>query len=106
MTGRMPYVVFTQPDNALIQTVIDYGAGIWGTRNFSCIKSVQYKACHFFLGVGKYTPNTAIEGKMEWTFSQQRIGLCMTRLWCRMMNMSTDRLRFTETDQHFDNTRG
>ncbi len=71
---------------------MDYGAGIWGTENFSCIKSVQYKACHFFLGVEKYTPNTAIEGEMVWTFPQQRIVLCMTRLWCRMMNMSTDRL--------------
>ncbi len=45
VTGGMPYDVFTQLyNNTLVQPVIDYGAGIWGTGNFSCIKSVQYKA--------------------------------------------------------------
>ncbi len=29
---------------------------------------------------------------MASTFPQQRIGLCMTHLWCRMIDMSTDRL--------------
>ncbi len=52
VNGGMPYDVFTQRYNALVQPVIVYGAGIWGTGNFSCIKSVQYKACHFFLGLG------------------------------------------------------
>ncbi len=92
VTGRMPYDVFTQHYNALVQPVIDFGAGIWGTGNYSCIKSVQNKACCFFLGVLKYIPNTAIEGEMAWTFPLQWIVLCMTHLWCRMMNMSRDRL--------------
>ncbi len=90
VTSGMTYDVFTLLYNALIQPMIDYGVGIWGTGNFSYIKSVLYKACHFFFGVGKYTPNTAIE--MVWKFPQRRIGLCVTCLWCRMMNMSTDRL--------------
>ncbi len=50
MTRGMPYDVFTQLYNALVQPVIDYGAGLWGTGNCSCIKSVQYKACRFFRG--------------------------------------------------------
>ncbi len=91
VTGGMLYDVFKQLYNALVQPVIDCGAGIWGIGNFSCIESVQYKACRFFLVVGKYTPNKAIEGEMVWTFPQQRIDHCMTCLWCRMMNMSTDR---------------
>ncbi len=50
--GGMTYDVFTQLYNALVQSVIYYGAGIWGTGNISCIKSVQYKACRFLLGLG------------------------------------------------------
>ncbi len=72
--------------------MIDYGDGIWGTGNVSCIELVQYKASCFFVGVGKYTPNTEIEGEVVWTFPQQRIGLCMTHVLCSVMNMSTDRL--------------
>ena len=92
VTGGMPYDVFTQLYNSLVQPVIDYGAAVWGTREYTCVKSVQYKACRYFLGTGKYTPNTAVEGEMAWTFPQQKIDICVTRLWCRLMNMDQQRI--------------
>ncbi len=59
---------------------------------FHALNQHSIRHAIFFLGVRKYTTNTANEGEMAWTFPQQRIDLCITRLWCRMMNMSTDRL--------------
>ncbi len=91
-SGGMPYEVFTKLYNALVQPVLDYGAGIWGTREFSCINSVQHRACRFYLGLGKYTPNVASEGEMGWPFPQERSWLCVTRLWCRLRNMDDSRL--------------
>ncbi len=55
VTGGMPYDVFVQLHKCICPTTI------WGTGNCFCIKSVLYKECHFMLGVGKYTPNTALE---------------------------------------------
>ncbi len=83
----MPYDVYTQLYNALVQPVTDYGTGIWGTKNFSCINSVQHRACHVFLGVGKYTPNVAVDGEIALSFPQQRTWTVVTRLLCRLSNM-------------------
>ncbi len=62
VSGGVPYDVYTKLYDALVQSVIDYRVGIWGPNDFSCINSVQHKACHFFLVLWKYTPNLAVEG--------------------------------------------
>ena len=51
-------------------SVISYGASICGTQEYSCINSVQQRACRFFLGVGKFTPNAG--GKEIWVGPQQK----------------------------------
>ena len=90
--GGMPYDVFTHLYDVMVQSVIKYGAAIWGTQSYSRIKSVQMRASRFFLGVGKYTPNAAVQGEMGWDFPQQRIGVCIARLWCREVNLDDCRL--------------
>ncbi len=72
-SGGMSYDVHTQLYDSLVQPVIYYGTTIWGTTDFWCITFVQHSDCHSFLGVEKYTPNVAVEGKMAWSFPQQRI---------------------------------
>ena len=47
--------------------MIDYGSPIWGTREYTCINAVQNRAGRFFLGVGKYTPNIAVNGDIGWS---------------------------------------
>ncbi len=83
-SGCMPYHVYTQLYDALVQPIIDYGAEIWGTKDFACINSVQHRDCRFFLGVGKYTPNVAVEREMAWSFPQQKTWTAVTRLCCRL----------------------
>ena len=43
-----------------------------GTSAFSCIDAVQNRACRYLHGLGKYAPNTAINGDMGWSMPQQR----------------------------------
>ena len=68
----MPVHCFTKLYNALVGSIIDYGAAIWGTREFSCISSVQHHACRFYLGLGRYAPNAAVQGDMGWPSPSQR----------------------------------
>lgn len=64
--GGFQYDVFTKLFNSIVWSVFDYGASIWGTKEFSCIHSVKHKAVGFFMGVGRYTPNLAFYGDMGW----------------------------------------
>ena len=90
--GGMPYEVYTKLYDVLVQSVINYGAAIWGSQSHSCIMAVQMRASRYFLGVGKYTPNTAVLGDMGWDFPKQRIGVSIARLWCRLTNLNNSRL--------------
>ena len=73
-------------------SVISYEASICGTREYSCINPVQHRACRFFLGVGKFTPNAGIEGDMGWNPTEVRHWNCVIRLWGRLKNMDINRI--------------
>ncbi|XP_071123605.1 uncharacterized protein [Mytilus edulis] len=62
--GGFCYSTYTKLFDTLVWSVIDYGASIWGTREFSCINAVKNRAMRFFMGVGKYTPNLSLYGDM------------------------------------------
>ena len=84
--------VFTKFYNSLVLPVIAYGAAIWGDRLFSCIDAVQNRAMHFFLGVGKYTPTTAVAGDMGWLPSIVRQWKSISILWFRFSVMPDERI--------------
>ena len=64
LAGGVPYNVFTKLYDAVVWPVVSYGAAVWGFKSFSCINVVHNRAMRYFLGVGKYTPNTALAGEM------------------------------------------
>ena len=72
--------------------LINYGAGIWGTRSFSSIDDIFHRACRFFLGVGKQAPLAAVTGDMGLIPPTCRQALAVTRLFNRLCTMSTPRL--------------
>ncbi len=88
----MPYGVFSHLYDLLVQPVIDYGDAVWGTQEFSCVSAIQHRACRFFMGMGKYTPNVAVQGDMGWKLAPHRQWIAMTRHWCRLINMEIGRL--------------
>ena len=85
--GGMPFKCYTRCYDALVQATINYGAGIWGTMVYSCIEAVQNRALRYFLGLGKYAPNLAINGDMGWHMPAHRQWLRVMKLSCRMINM-------------------
>ena len=85
--GGMPYECFTKCYDATVQSVIEYSAAIWGTKPFSSISAVQNRACRYFLGLGRYAPNAAINGDMGWVSPEHRQWMCVARKWCRLINL-------------------
>ena len=62
----MPFDVFTKLYDTMAWPIISCGAALRGTRDFSSINAVQNRACRFYLGLGKYAPNIAVNGDMGW----------------------------------------
>ena len=49
----MAYDVYTKLYQSLVEPVLFYCAGIWGLTGFSKVKTVQNKACKYFLGMAQ-----------------------------------------------------
>jgi len=64
--GDLPYDVFSKLFDTMVWPVIAYGAAVWGDKSFACINAVQNRAMRFYMGLGKYTPNAAVQGDMGW----------------------------------------
>ena len=88
----MPYSCFTKLYNALVVPIIQYGAAIWGTKSFSGIDAIHNRACRFFLGVGKYTPNAAVQGDMGWPLPIYHQWSAIIRFWKRLEGMNVNRI--------------
>ena len=67
LNGGFPYECFTKLYDTLVWPIVEYGSCIWGTRKRTCIEAVQNRACWYYMAVGKYTPNLAVQGDMGWT---------------------------------------
>ena len=78
--------IYTKLFDTMVWSVINYGSSIWGTRDFSCITAVQNRAMRFYMGVGKYTPNDAIQGDMGWRPPSVKQWTCVFRHWARIMS--------------------
>lgn len=90
--GGLPYEVYTKLYYSLVIPVISYGASVWGTKSFPCINSIHYRAMRFFLGTGKYTPASAVQGDMGWkpVLIDQWKAVC--NHWYRCLNYEESRL--------------
>ena len=70
--GGMPFECFTKCYDATVQATIDYSAPLWGTQSNSYINAVQNRASRYFLGLGRYAPNAALNGDMGWAGSEHK----------------------------------
>ena len=91
-SGGMPFDVYKKLYYTTVWSVISYGAAVWGVKEYSVINTVQNKACRFFLGVGKYTPNAAVNGDMGWTPPHIKQMTSVLSHWFRLNHMDSDRI--------------
>ena len=90
--GGLPHACFKRLYDTMVQSIIDYGASVWGHKEFSCVKAVQHRAVRFFLGVRKTTCNAAIMGEVGWIPQIIHQKLCIVRQWFRYGKMQESRL--------------
>lgn len=90
--GGLPFNCFTKLYESLVLPILMYASVVWGYKSYSCINAVFNRACHFYIGVGKYSPNAAIQGDMGWKTPWQNQCSCIFKNWQRLCSMPADRL--------------
>ena len=91
----MPMYVYSKLYDTMVWSVIDYGAAIWRTREYACINAVQNRAERFFLGVGKYTPNAAVNGDVGWSPPIIKQWKSVLKQWLRLNSLENSRINRT-----------
>ena len=86
------YHTFTKLYKAGVNSILDYGASVWGFGNHKYAQQVQNRAIRYFLGVHKNSPNFAIQSEMGWLNVQYHFYICAMRYWNRLLKMNDDRL--------------
>ena len=92
INGGFKYFTFTKLFDTLVWSVIEYGASLWGTKDYSCVNSVKNRAMRFFMGVGRYTPNLSLYGDMGWIPCNIKQWTVVFRNWSRVTSMCDNRI--------------
>ena len=90
--GGISFETFQRLFETNVQPILLYGAGVWGTKEYKIINTVQNKAQRFILGVPKTAHNVATRGDTGWMSMKSKQLLEVTRLWPRLHGMDQDRL--------------
>ena len=90
--GGLPYNSFTMLYDSIVYSTISYGATIWGDISFSCISAVQRRVARFFMGVGRYTPNTVVMGDIAWKNTESMQWEYVIIHWFRLRLMAENQM--------------
>ena len=75
----------------MVWSIINYGAAVWGCKTFSCVAAIQSRALRFFLGVGRYAPNAAVNGDTGWDDVRVKQLSAVINQWYRLKSMERSR---------------
>jgi len=90
--GGMQYNTFTKLYDAMVWSILDYGAVIWGSYNVPAVNAVQNRAMRFFMGLNKFAPNNAVIGDMAWTPTVVRQWKSVTRFYKHLCVCDNNRI--------------
>ena len=90
--GGLSFSTYRKLFDAIVWSTISYGAAIWGDREFNCINAVQNRGERYFVDVGRYTPNTAVNGDMGWDKPIIKQWSSVVNNWIRIKNMDDGRI--------------
>ena len=90
--GGMTNNVFAILFATLIEPIMYYGAGIWGTREHKLLNTVQNKAAILFLGTGKNALNLATQADMGWSSPTFKQKTEVFRLYMKIHEMNDNRI--------------
>ena len=89
--GGFNFDIYTKLYSSLVDPILNYGAGLWGTSEYKIANTIQHRACRFFLGVGSNTSNLATRGEMGWQKQCHKQYIEVTRLYCRLQLLPNER---------------
>ena len=72
--------------------ILDYDAGVWGSKEFNEIDRVQEKAIRYFLGVHRFAPIHMLYGDIGWISCLVQHKSSVIRLWNRLATLSPSRV--------------
>ena len=86
------YYTFTKLYDTVVNSVISYGASVWGYGNDKFGQMAQNRAVRYFLGVYKNVPTNAVQTDMGWISVKFQHFLSILRFWNRLLKMKNKRL--------------
>ena len=86
------YLSYTKLYDTCVSTIINYGAAVWGYKNYDKPNTIHNRAIRTYLGVHRFSSNIAINGEMGWVTPKVRRHLDIIRLWYRIVKMDNNRL--------------
>ena len=90
--GIMGITTYTKLFTSCVTPIMDYGAGVWGSKVFAKMEAVQNRAMRFFIGVHRFAPIPALSGDMGWDSCSVRWQIAGLRLWNALVRMDDARL--------------
>ena len=90
--GSMGYRTFLTLYKTYVLPVANYGAGVWGYKNFSAPQVLQHRINKFYLGVGRYAANSATSIEMDVMDTQHSLWLEMLRYMNQIRGLKEGRL--------------
>ncbi len=86
------YQSFTKLIDNCVISILLYGSGVWGLKQFKCCEDVILRACRYYMGIHRLAPIPGIQGDMGWLDCKSRWSLDVIRLYNRFMKMDGTRL--------------
>ena len=88
----MGYESYSKLYETCVQSILNYGAEIWGYSSETKTTIVQNRAMRVFLGVNKRAPNIGMLGDLGWIPHCNAKHICLLRYWNKLINLADDRL--------------
>ena len=85
---------YSKPYDTMVWSVVNYGAAVWGIWQFSCINTIQLHAARYYMGVGNYTPISAVQGDSGWKPIVVRQWSAVLNQWQRLKSMNNNRINY------------
>jgi hypothetical protein len=64
MYGGLPFKCYSKLYDALVGSIIEYGASVWGTENFKMMETLHNRAARFYLGLPISAPTAGVLGDL------------------------------------------
>ena len=90
--GGMTFDVYSKLYSTIVEPILYYASGMWGTKQHSVINAVQNKAQRFFLAVGRNTSNAAVRGDIGWSSCKTKQNIACIRLMCKIVRTDDNRI--------------